>query len=204
MYSDIFSDALCISGAWDGKCNWHMPWAERDLTSDQVTCISTSSILDYHCRLGHPSLPTLKLFILDLGLVSSLECESCQLEQCYHVSYPNRVNKRVDKAFDLVHSDVWGPYPSPSKLRFRYFVSFIYDYSRVTWIYLLKSQFEVFFIFKIFSSEIKNQFNFNIKILRSDNTKEYLDNNFKRFLKQNGILYQSACVHSSIKWGSWT
>ena len=35
---------------------------ELGLTFDQVACISTSTTVDDHCRLGHPSVPTLKLF----------------------------------------------------------------------------------------------------------------------------------------------
>jgi len=80
--------------------------------------------------------------------------------------------------FDLVHSDVWGPCLLPSKLDFRYFVSFMDDYSRVTWIYLLEFHSEVFSTFKAFHSEVKNQFNSSIKLLRYDNVKEYLDNTF--------------------------
>jgi len=68
------------------------------------------------------------------------------------------------------------------KTEFTYFVSFMDDYSRVTWLYLLKHHSEVFFTFKVFYSEIKNQFNSSIKILQSDNAKECL-NNFSQFSK---------------------
>ena len=77
------------------------------------------------------------------------------------------------------------------------FFSFVDDYSRVTWMHLLKSRSEVFYTFIIFYSEIKNQFNSSIKILRSD---DYL-NNFSQFLKQNRILHQFLCLHSA-EWGS--
>ena len=70
------------------------------------------------------------------------------------------------------------------------------DYSRVIWIYLLKSHSEVFFTFKVFYSKIKIHFNSNIKILRSNNAKEYLDNNFRQFLEQNRILHQSSFVYT--------
>lgn len=48
-----------------------------------------------------------------------------------------RVNKRVNNPFELVNSDVLGPYPLQSKLDFRYFVTFIDKYCSVTWLYLL-------------------------------------------------------------------
>ena len=94
---------------------------ELELTFNQVAYISTSSAFYYHYRLGHPSLPTLKFLVLNLSYVSSLECESCQLEKHHHVSYANRVNKRTDKPFDLVHYDVWNTCSLPSELKFRFF-----------------------------------------------------------------------------------
>ena len=50
---------------------------ELKLASDQAACMSTSAF-EYHCRLGHPSLPELKFLVPSLGRVSSLECESRQ------------------------------------------------------------------------------------------------------------------------------
>ena len=70
------------------------------------------------------------------------------------------------------------------------------DCSRVTWIYLINFRSEVFSMFKIFYSKIKNQFS-NIKILRF----KYLDNYFNKFLEQNEILHRSSCVYTPQKKG---
>ena len=104
-----------------GKTGTRREWNglyELEFTSDQVACISTSIAFDYHCQLGHLSLHTLKLFS-DLGQVESYQLRKHQLY------YPSRVNKMVDKLFDLVHSDVWDSCSLPSKLKFRYFVSIV-------------------------------------------------------------------------------
>ena len=58
-----------------------------------------------------------------------------------------RVNKRAFVPFELVHFDVWGPCPVLSLTRFKYFVTFVDDFSRVTWFYLMKSRSELFFSF---------------------------------------------------------
>jgi len=59
------------------------------------------------------------------------------------MSYPLRVNKRIDGLFDLVHSDVCRPCLVSSKLDFRHFITFVDDYSRVTWLYLIKKSFSL-------------------------------------------------------------
>jgi hypothetical protein len=50
-----------------------------------------------------------------------------------------------------------------------YCVIFIDDYSRKTWLYLLKTKDEVFSEFQEFKAEIENLINKKIKTLRTDN-----------------------------------
>ena len=102
-----------------------------------------------------------------------------------------RVNKRASTPFELVHSDVWGPCPVLSPTWFKYFVTFVGDFSRVTWLYLMKSRFELFSHFRAFCAEIQTQFHLSVQTLRSDNAKEYLSEHFQFFLLQHGILHQT-------------
>jgi hypothetical protein len=51
---------------------------------------------------------------------------------------------RAEKCFDIVHSDVWGISLVISHARYKYFVTFIDDFSRYTWVYFLQSKSEVF------------------------------------------------------------
>ena len=70
---------------------------------------------------------------------------------------------------ELVHSDVCGTMPSTSLSGYVYYVTFIDDYSRETWVYFLKSKDEVFGKFKEFKSLVENLSERKIKTLRSDN-----------------------------------
>ena len=74
----------------------------------------------------------------------------------------------TNEIFELVHSDVWGTIPVMSKGGYSYYVTFIDDFSRHTWIYFLKLKSKVFSCFKNFHNLVKNQFKTNIKIFRSD------------------------------------
>ena len=67
---------------------------------------------------------------------------------------------------------------------FRYFVTFVDDYSRTTWLYLLKNRFELFSHFHAFCAEIHTQFHVYVQNLRSDNAKEYVLEQFQSFMLQ--------------------
>ena len=85
MYRDIFSAHCVFQELGTGKTidtgHEQNRLRELELTSDQVAYISTSTALDYHCQLGHPSLPTPKLFVPELDQISLLEYEFCQLKK---------------------------------------------------------------------------------------------------------------------------
>ena len=130
-----------------------------------------------------------------------MNCESCQFAKHHRLSTVPRVNKWAASTFELVHSDVWGLCPSVSQSDFKYFITFVDDYSCATWLFLMKNRSEFFYIFCAFCAEIKTQFHIYIRILRSDNTKEYLSANFQTYMSQNGILHQSHVLILHLKIG---
>jgi histone deacetylase 1/2 len=71
-----------------------------------------------------------------------------------------------------VFSDVWGPAPSTVG-RFTYYVSFIDDFSKFSWIYLLKNKSDVFQIFQNFQKLVERQFDKKILVVQSDWGGEY-------------------------------
>ena len=124
-----------------------------------TACSSTEAPLPLYSHLGHPSLSKFHNLVPHFSSLFSLECESCQLGKHTHVLFPKRLVPRTKSHFELVHIDVWGPSRSTSTLGFRYFVTFIDDYSRCTWLFLMKTRAELFSIFKKFNAEIRTQFN---------------------------------------------
>ena len=129
-----------------------------------TTCTSTEAPLLLHSRLGHPSLSKFRKLVPHFSSLSSLECESYQLGKHTRVSFPKRLDPRTKYPFELVHIDVWGPSRSESILGFCYFVTFIDNYFRCTWLFLIKILAKLFSIFQKFNAEIKAQFNTSIPI----------------------------------------
>ena len=159
-----------------------------------IACSGVTTPFETHCRLSHPSLPLLKKLCPQCSSLSSLDCESCQFSKHHRLSSCPRVNKRVGAPFELVHSNVWGPCPIVSPTGFRYFVRFVDDYSRTTWLYLMKNISELFSHFRAFCAEIKTQFHSSAQNMRSDNVKESISEQFQSFMHQNGNLHQISCV----------
>jgi hypothetical protein len=76
-------------------------------------------------------------------------------------------------------------------------VIFVDDYSRFTWIYMLKNRSNLVPIFQTFHKMIQTQFSCTIKVFRSDNAYEYNDKSFLSILDSNGTLLHRSCPYTS-------
>jgi hypothetical protein len=91
-------------------------------------------------------------------------CKGCAQGKNIKNPFPKSDSKAG--VLELIHSDVCDPMPSTSLSGYVYYVSFIDDYSRKTWVYFLKSKDEVFGKFKELKALIENLAKRKIKILR--------------------------------------
>ncbi|KAF7827283.1 coatomer subunit alpha-2-like [Senna tora] len=82
-----------------------------------------------------------KLWRMNGLTIEDFHCEVCELAKDKRVSFPVS-NSRTSVPFALIYSDIWGPSTVSNISRARWFVSFIDDYTRVTWIYLLKQKYD--------------------------------------------------------------
>ena len=98
-----------------------------------------------------------------------------------------------DQPFDLVHCDLWGPFSIPIVDGYKYFLTIVDDFSRCTWIYLLKAKSETQVLLPQFCAYVETQFNKKIKCIRTDNGTEFL---LKEFFKSKGIIHQLSCVET--------
>ena len=86
--------------------------------------------------------------------------------------------------------DVCGPMSTQEKGGYKYFITFMDDYSRNGYVYLMKRKFETFEKFKEFRAEVENQLSKRTKAIQSDRDGEYLLGDFKDYLTENGIISQ--------------
>ena len=87
--------------------------------------------------------------------VKSFHCDVCEFAKHKRVLFPIR-NNRSSFPFYLVHINIWGPSQVPNVTGSRWFISFIDDCTRVSWIFLLKQKSDVSIILPNFHNMIQN------------------------------------------------
>nr|GEV73273.1 ribonuclease H-like domain-containing protein [Tanacetum cinerariifolium] len=102
---------------------------------------------------------------------------------------------KSSKIRQLVHLDVWRPYKITSKDGFRYFLTIVDDYYRAVWTYMLKGKEDVYDSIINFVNMLSNQFETNVKVFRSDNSSEFVNNRLQSLFNEKGILHQTSCVY---------
>lgn len=106
-------------------------------STKQVFGVNKPSFNRWHSRLGHPSGPIVERVIRDnkLPFVESNKssvCDACQRAKSHQLPYP--VSTSVSKyPLELIFSYVWGS-AQTFVGGYKYYVSFIDDYNKITWI----------------------------------------------------------------------
>jgi hypothetical protein len=171
---------------------------------------SKATLTRWHQRLGHPSLSKthqiVEVYKLPLSkeeevnnpLTVDSPCDSCVKGKHSRKLFPNSLT-RANNIIELLHSDVVGPFEVPSYLGQRYRLTIICDKSRYEWNFCLKQRSEVGLILQKHILFLNNHFltdNLSVKVVRSDNAKEYLSKNLLSFYESKGIMYQLSVRYS--------
>ena len=128
---------------------------EQDLIHDTVEPNEL-----WHRRLAHVHYRALPFASKDVeGLPEFQEkhdgiCKGCAKGKNTKKTFP--INESKSKGIlEIIHFDVCSPMSSNSLSGYAYYVSFIDDFSRKTWIYFMKNKYEVFSKFKEFKALIE-------------------------------------------------
>nr|GEV61326.1 copia-type polyprotein [Tanacetum cinerariifolium] len=113
--------------------------------------------------------------------------EGCLFGKHASSLFPKESTLRAKEPLQLIHTDLCGPITPPSHDKNLYFMLFIDDYSRKTWVYFLKEKSQAFEAFKTFKAMVEKEKGLKIKSMRSDRGGEFLSKEFNKFCEDNGI-----------------
>lgn len=103
----------------------------------------------WHRRMGHLHHGALRILrkivtgASDLSIRRDDVCRGCALGKYARVTF-SRSENRAKIVLGLIHSDICGPMSTKALSGAEYFITFIDDHSRKTWIYFLKAKDAVF------------------------------------------------------------
>lgn len=157
----------------------------------------------WHRRFGHVSNSRLQLMHskeMVNGLpkfpVNKEVCGACKIGKQTRDAFPKESQTKTKEKLEIVHTDVCGPMQTDSLDGSRYFLLFVDDFTRMSWVYFLKQKSEVFLMFKKFKALVENQSGCKIKRLRSDGGGEYTSREFNKFCQECGIERQVTVPYS--------
>ena len=188
----FFQDIITKKMIGEGFFKDGLYYLSRESTASKALhSISLQDTQVWHRRLAHPSDKVLSILFPGLCNDKTI-CDVCHFSKSTRLSFSPSTS-RASYSFEIIHSDIWGPVKE-SFDGFKYFVTFIDDFTRITWIYVMKFKSELFEMFKDFQNLVTTHYSSKISILRSDNGSEYLSNKMSQFLSSCGILHQTSCV----------
>jgi transposase InsO family protein len=155
----------------------------------------------WHSRLGHPAESVVHRLLQQSllpysGSVKRTQlCDSCQVSKSKKLPFlsSDRVSTHP---LALVHSDVWTSLVV-SIGGCKFYVAFIDDYSRFSWMFPLRQKSEVLSCFIKFKTLVENFFSCKIKQIQTDNGGEYVLVAFQNFTNTHGILHKLTCPYTS-------
>ena len=155
----------------------------------------------WHLRFGHlhfngPKLLSSGGMVRCLPQIESTSqvCEGCMLGKQAWLSFPVGDAWRAQTPLSVgAHRYMWsvGSYGGN-----RYFIIFIDDFSRKTWVYFLKEKSDALKVFKEFKALTKVESNHKLVAVRSDRGGEYTYNAFQAYCKEQEIRHQLTAAYT--------
>jgi transposase InsO family protein len=176
----------------DSEDEGEQPSKETDATA------AVNKLQDLHERLGHISHRSIRS-MKHHNMVHGIDfpdtdrgvfCEGCAEGKQTKQPRNRHPGTRAKQLLELVHTDVYEPTKTESPSGKRYIVTFIDDFSRYTFVYMIRHKSEVTDKLKLFEAFATTQTGHDLKAIRSDNGGEYVNADFEEFCQLKGIKHQ--------------
>lgn len=153
----------------------------------------------WHKRLGHPNPHILQYLssskAISINKSSKGHCEACKMGKSTRLPF-EASSFRTSRPLERIHCDLWGPAPVTSVQGFIYYVVFIDNFSRHSWLFPLKKKSDFYSVFVAFQTYVENQYNASIGSFQCDGGGEFVSNLFLTHLQQSGIKQLISCPHT--------
>ncbi|KAK1650786.1 hypothetical protein QYE76_068591 [Lolium multiflorum] len=152
----------------------------------------------WHLRLGHVNMRNLKKLLKGEHIVGltgiSFEkdrvCSACVAGKQLKKKHPIKSIVTTSRPLELLHLDLFGPSHYDTLGGSKYGLVIVDDYSRYSWVFLLKSKDETHREFIIFAKKAQRMYESEIKAIRTDNGTEFKNYTMQEFVDDEGIKHE--------------
>ncbi|GJS31264.1 putative ribonuclease H-like domain-containing protein [Tanacetum coccineum] len=164
-----------------------------------LTCLFAKATIDesnlWHRRLGHINFKNINKIVrgnLVRGLTSKIfendhSCVACQKGKQHKASYKAKLVNSISKPLHMLNMDLFGPTNVKSLMKKSYCLVVTGEFSRFSWVFVLATKDETSGILKTFTTEIENQLDYKVKVIRSDNGTEFKNSVMNQLCEMKGI-----------------
>lgn len=116
---------------------------DTTITFQHSTCLASTAVEVaklWHLRFGHLQFHQTKFVQPSCDIkdcVKNTICQICPIAKQTRNSFPSR-NIKSSSVLELLHVDLWGPYKVKNHNGCSQFLTIIDDFSRYTWVCLIK------------------------------------------------------------------
>ena len=169
--------------------------------STSIEKVNPADINLWHRRLGHLNESYIKCLAKGAAIGINpkpsqhlSECIACIQGKMCRISFKPS-NTRAKSRLELIHIDL-GQMDVLSNGKFKYYLTFLDDFSRRCHVAFLKKKSDVAEAFKKFIVSIETQTGDKIRIIRSDNGREYINKNLLNDFSKRGIKHELTVPHN--------
>ena len=158
----------------------------------------------WHQKFGHISQKSLENlaknrmvegFAINQLLMSSIMCEACIQAKQSQKPYLKEAKNRLKIPGERIMSDVWGPMRIESIGKWKWYISFIDDYTQNINIKFMKTKGEAFDQIKEQVAKIERKFGKAPRWIRIDNGKEFVNKEMKKWAVEKGITIETTAPY---------
>ncbi|KAK1650752.1 hypothetical protein QYE76_068557, partial [Lolium multiflorum] len=158
----------------------------------------------WHRRLGHVNMRNLKQLLkgehivglTDISFEKDRVCSACVAGKQLKKKHPIKSIVTTSRPLELLHLDLFGPSHYDTLGGSKYGLVIVDDYSRYSWVFLLKSKDETHREFITFAKKAQRTYESEIKAIRTDNGTEFKNYTMQEFVDDEGIKHEFSAPYT--------
>jgi hypothetical protein len=194
--------SLAFKGVLDDKL-YLVDFSKENADLDACLIANTNMGWLWHHRLAHVGMKNLHkllkehvLGLTDVCFEKDRTCAACQAGKQVGSTHQSKNVMTTSRPLELLHMDLFGPIAYLSIRGSKYVLVIVDDFCRFTWVFFLQDKSKTQGTLKRFLRRAQNEFELNVKKIRSNNGFELKNLQVEEYLEEEGIKHEFSAPYT--------